>query len=350
MPNILLRIIRGSCCAGLMFLSLPAEARPTDSAASEQSAGLVDQSIRLRRQGNDADALTALRQAVELDPDSIRARVHLATCFQAVGDWLAADLQLSEALRHPDDPYVQRHREALESAHRVIGDRIGTLDIGGEPAGAEVLMNGQMVGLLPLPEPIRATVGEYTLQVRKHGHYPISRPVTIRSRTLTRESVQLTQVGADGTAMSDVSAEGSSFLGSTLTGVEVKPMSPLERDSGVPGWVTWSLVGLSGAAAVTSVTGLLIQDANASRWNDDSQCLNVAGMSRQELCPDERDTARSANSVALVSGAAALMFGAGALLIAIFGDEEPESGPKRTWILGCSPTDAGRQLPWLILS
>jgi hypothetical protein len=175
-----------------------------------------------------------------------------------------------------------------------------------------------------------------------HGHYPISRPVTIRSRTLTRESVQLTQVGADDAATSDgVTPERSSPLGSTLTGVEVKPMAPIEADSAVPGWVTWGLVGLSGAAAVTSVTGLLIQDANASRWNDDAQCLNVPGMSREELCPDERDTAKSANSVAVVGGAAALVFGAGALLIAVFGDTERESEPKRTWILGCSPTTLG---------
>ncbi len=342
MPNILLRIIVGFCCAGLVFFSLPAGARPPDSAAaSEASAGLVDQSIRLRRQGNDAEALSALEQAVELDPDSIRARVHLATCFQAVGDWLAADLQLSEALRHPDDPYVQRHREALEGAHRVIGDRIGILDIGGEPAGADVLMNGQKVGQLPMAEPIRATVGEYTLQVRMNGHYPISRPVTIRSRTLTRESVRLTPVGADATGMDGVSAEHTSSLGSRLTGVEVRPMTPIDADSGVPGWVTWGLVGLSGAAAATSVTGLLIQDANASRWNDDNQCLNVPGMSREELCQDERDAAKSANSVALVGGAAAVMFGAGALLIAIFADDELEAGPKRTWILGCSPTTQG---------
>jgi hypothetical protein len=337
MFHFLIRVMLGSCCAGALLTPLTAEARPAESANAAASAALVDQGIELRRQGKDAEALDVFKQAVLLHPDSVRALIHVATCYQAVGDWVAADAHLRRALEHTSDPYVERHKQALENAQRVIAERLGMLEVGGGPAGAVVLLNGQRMGQLPLSEPIRATVGDYLLEVKMPGHYPTSRPVSIKSRTLVREDVQLASAGA---RSSEAFAAGSaSSLGSTsgMPSEDGTPAGPEKTQ-----WLTWTLGGLGGAAAVTALTALIVRNSNAQHWNDDGRCLNVPGRTRQELCGDERDSAKTAENVALVGGTAAIFLGAGALLSSFIANrsEQPEAN-HLGFLGGCTLSPEG---------
>jgi hypothetical protein len=327
----------GSCCAGALLLPLTAEARPADSGNAAASAALVDQGIELRRQGKDAEALNVFKQAVLLQPDSVRALIHVATCYQAVGDWVSADTHLRRALEHTADPYIERHREALENAHRVIADRLGMLEVGGGPAGAIVLLNGQRMGQLPLSEPIRATVGDYLLEVKMPGHYPTSRPVSIKSRTLVREDVQLASAGA---RSSEAFAAGSASGGAASAGTSHS------EDGSAPGaaksqWLTWTLGGLGGAAAITAVTALIVRNESARHWNDDERCRNVPGRTRQDLCGDERDSAKTAENVALIGGTAAVFLGAGALLSSFITNRTERPEASLGFLGGCTLTPEG---------
>jgi hypothetical protein len=238
--------------------------------------------------------------------------------YQALGEWLLADDYLRLALSHETHPYVVRHEKSLDDAQRVISANIGRLEVEGEPAGAEVRLNGRLIGTLPLAAPARATVGSYSLEVRLEGHYTLQRPLVITGNSLSRESVRLEPRPAD---------EPQRALASTASG-EPTADRPAERP-----WLTWTLAGLSAAAGVTTVTALVYREVHANNWNDNSQCLSV-DQTREELCGAERDKVESADSVAIVAGVATGLFAAGALLnVFAFSTGSP---PGQASLQGCT--------------
>jgi hypothetical protein len=274
---------------------------------------LIARGIELRNEGRDADALKLFERAATIDPDSIRLQLHLATTHQALGNWLRADDYLTSALQRVDHPYVLRHRPALEEAKRVINDNIGRLEIDGEPAGAEVLLNGRQVGTLPLSQPVRATVGQYLLEVRLDGHYTARRPVTISGHGLVRESVKLEPLPPD----------ERTRLSYPQGPVRTAPSDGVDRPA-PRSWLTWTFVGLGSAAAATTVGALVFREVHAGRWNDNTRCLELE-RTREQVCGSEREKAETAGTIAAVSGIATGLFAAGALanLFVFSAREEP---------------------------
>jgi hypothetical protein len=209
----------------------------------------------------------------------------------------------------------------------VIDANIGRLEVEGEPAGAEVRLNGRLVGTLPLAAPIRSTVGSFVLEVRHEGHYPTQRPITIVGGGLVREAVHLEPFAAD-----------AAFQGSTgRAGAASDNVADVERGGAL--WLTWTLVGAATAAGATTAGALVFREVHAGRWNDNTRCLEVE-RTRAEVCGDERDKANTAETVALVSGALTGAFALGAILNAagVFGSEAPQ---EEIGLRGCDLGFAG---------
>jgi hypothetical protein len=311
----------------LLTSSLCAPALAQDSATRPENPEvekLVSEAIALRAQGKDLAGLEALKKAAEIDPRSVRVQVHLANVYQALGQWLAADEYLRLALAQPNHPYVVRHRQALDDARSVIDDNIGRLEVEGEPAGAEVRLNGRLIGTLPLAAPVPVTVGSYTLEVKLDGHYAARRPIVIAGHDFVRESVRLERLPTD--------ELGTRTFPLDVGGPVPQPDAALDRSPTRP-WLTWTFAGLGAAAGITTVGALLYRESHAQRWNDDARCLAV-GQTRAQLCGAERDKVESADGVALATGIASGLFAAGALLNAFVFTEAP--GTARVGLEGCA--------------
>lgn len=271
---------------------------------------LLARGIKSREAGHDTEALEVFRQASALDPANPRVLAHLGATYHALGRWVSAYTYLSQALAQKDDPYIQRHRSELEEALSTVGERIGFLEVYGAPDGAEALINGQLVATLPMAGPIPVIVGSYLLEVRFKGHYTLGRPITVSQRVLTREEVELAPHRAG-----PAPADGTP---ARQTGVDAGV------SSGGANWVPWVLGGLSAAATATSLIAWQRREYYADRWNDDEACLGV-GVTREERCGAERSHGETAETVLWVSGVAAGVFAAGAVLTAIWSsDDEPE--------------------------
>jgi hypothetical protein len=308
-------------------LAAGAQAQSASPAENPDADRFVTEGIALRAQGKDADALKAFQKAAELDPNSVRVQIHLATVYQALGDWLKADEYLSMALSRSNHPYVNRHRQVLEDAKKVIDANIGRLEVEGEPAGAVVRLNGRLVGTLPLASPVRATIGSYVLEVQSPGHYPVSRPIVITGGALVRELISLEPTAAPGRG-----AEATSTGGSNGT----------QPEADLPGhrtWLTWTLAGAAGVAGAISIGAIISRESHAAHWNDNSSCLE-AGRTRAEVCGDERDKAETAGTVAWVTGLAAGLFATGAVLNAL-GVFEPELASTQAGLQGCGVSLGG---------
>jgi hypothetical protein len=328
-----------SGAVGVELTGAPAAAQSaTARAESSEVETLIAEAIALRGQSKDLEALEDLKKASELDPRSVRVQVHLSNVYQALGQWLPADQYLRMALAQPDHPYVQRHRQELDDARAVIEDNIGSLDVEGEPAGAEVRLNGHLIGTLPLSAPVPVTVGSYTLEVKLDGHYPVRRPIAIAGHGFVRESVQLERLPTD--ELGTRSFPGSGGPVSANTGASSDSGSgsgeALDHSATRP-WLTWTLAGLGAAAGLTTVGAIVYREAHARHWNDDS-CLAV-GQTRAQLCGDERDKVETGDAVAITSGIAAGLFAAGAMINAFLFTEPARA--SHAGLQGCGLGPAG---------
>jgi len=313
-----------SCAALLAAPALRAEP-DTDARATglSRSEILIEQGMELRQSGQEEAALPLFEEAAALDPESIRARVHLAATHQALGHWLEADALLQEVLSESDDPYLERHRATLERAADFVGRHLGSLMLSGQPAGAEVRLDGRKLGALPLPDAVRVPVGSYQLEVLAEGYYPLRRPLVISSGGVLREAVTLAPLPADSGANAEGSGRGAEPAGS----------------GGSPVWLSWTLTGLSAGAAITTGVAFAVRNHHASEWNS-ADCLQP-GRLRGEVCGDELDAGRTAESVAYASGVATLLFTAGAVVSWTLGEPASSEASNGVALTRCSLTLGG---------
>jgi hypothetical protein len=299
------------------------------------SEDLLKQGIALRRSGNDEAALAVFLDLEKRNPDSVRLLLHIATAAQATGKWIMAYEYLQKAAAHKDESYYQRHRTAIDNVERTISQRVGQFRARGTPSGAEVRINGEVVGSLPLTGVRPMEVGSYVLEVYKPGFYPLRRPITISGGGgLTQETVDLKERGAA------LAAGGTGMEGNLST-----------ADTGVAPtgwwrsrWVTWTMVGVGVAAAATSGIAFGIRERDAAKWNDNSRCLDNSptGLtrSRDQVCGSLRREIDTAQTVGVVTGITAVGFGGAALVhwLATSRDRPAESAPPPPQAgAGCSP-------------
>jgi tetratricopeptide (TPR) repeat protein len=159
-------------------------------AADSIEERLIERGVEARKSGDDAEALRLFRQAYELHR-GVRAEAQLGLAEQALGRWVDAEAHLTDALASPRDPWIAKNQALLRQSVDRIRQRIGRLEIVGAPTGAEVLVEGHVVGTLPLARPLVVRAGDCRFEVRAPGYVPVTRSVQVGTRELTRESVDL---------------------------------------------------------------------------------------------------------------------------------------------------------------
>jgi len=306
----------GPVLAALLALSFSSPARAGNDANGDdpQLEGPIQQGIALRRAGNDEAALTLFINLEQTNPDSVRVLLHITAAAQATGRWMLAYTYLQKAFAHKDEPYFIRYRTAIKSIDDATTQHIGQFRAVGDPVGAEVRINGEIIGTLPMADPKPLEVGQYVLEVSKAGFYPLRRTVSVAAGTaLTQEAVALragvpspSSLGANPTSAR--SADGAAHAADHHAWWRAR-------------WVTWTLAGATVASATTASIALIYRNSRADHWNS-SSCLSGT-QTREDVCGDVRSEISSAQNVAIGTGIAALVFGGATLTQAILSTERP---------------------------
>ncbi len=139
---------------------------------------LIRQGVELRRDGLDERALPLFQRAYSLAPTP-RTAAQLGLVEMALGYRLEAEQHLRQALAAPRDLWVLKRRRELEDALVSVRAAIGYLTVTGEPAGAEVRVNGNLIGRLPLPDPVRLGEGPASVELRAPGYQAASRAISV---------------------------------------------------------------------------------------------------------------------------------------------------------------------------
>jgi tetratricopeptide (TPR) repeat protein len=167
--SLLLVVLVGTTTA----LPPPAIAAPPDEA--EQ---LIARGIELRKKGQHFDAEAYFQRAYRLGRTP-RASAQLGLVEHALSRWVEAERHLGEALAADRDPWIKKVRATLESSLATVRANVGQIEIRGEPAGAEILLNGALVGKLPLAAPVHASKGYADVEARAAGYATSKRTVTV---------------------------------------------------------------------------------------------------------------------------------------------------------------------------
>lgn len=310
----------------------------SSTASAQESAeveAILKRGIQLRRDGQDEAALAVFQEAEAQAPNSVRVLLHVATAAQAASKWLLADEYLKKADSHNNDPYYIRYRAEIDEVRSTTAQRVGHFRAVGEPGGAEVILNGQVVGTLPMENPKTLEAGTYVLEVNKPGFFRLRRPLSIPGGVLTRETVELNERTGTGPDPTDDNGAGA-------------PAEPPSfwASSGM----TWTLAGVAAAAGITSGVSFFLRERAADHWNDDSRCLSSSptdqNARREELCGDVRNDIDMAEQVGIVSGVVGIAFAGAALTHWIAtGASQPEADSsarhepksKSTGSVQCSP-------------
>jgi hypothetical protein len=162
-----------------------------DGAAAEV---LIQQGLRLRREGKPEQALDKFRKAHEMAP-SPRTYGQMGLVEASLKRWTDGETHLAVALANPDDPWVRTNRAFLDQALAICRKHVGDLVITG-PAGAEVLVDGSPAGTLPAVPAQRVAEGTVEVTANAPGYEPFKQTVEIRPNHRTVVDLAMTRVPA----------------------------------------------------------------------------------------------------------------------------------------------------------
>jgi hypothetical protein len=324
--------------------------------AGESAEHLIKKGLELRKRGDDLGALPLFDQAYRLSPTP-RAAAQRAFCAQALGRWTQVESDLTEALKSPDDPWVKKNRAAIDESLNEAKMKVAVIEVG-EPPGADVLVNGKVVGQLPLASPVRIEAGEIEVELRAEGRHSSVKSLRVEGGQYQRIAVR---ADADAAPSSPAAAAApaapasspnvsvyvtqptpaASAPGATVTARPAEPASGSGWRS-APKWVSWGLGVASlgvGAYGYSRYRNRLSDFDGGCAFDANGKAYPLTNSPQTEMsCETLHGDYRSARTLAIVGFA-----GAGALAITglVFYIAEPRSGDGRT-ALACSPDIVSR--------
>jgi hypothetical protein len=238
-----------------VWLMAASVGRLADAAEADD---LIAQGIKLRQGGRDQEALPLFRQALERQPTP-RAFAQVGTCEQALGLWVAAEAHIQEALSHPQDPWIKKNGATLQSALTFLQQRIGSVEVWGDPPGARISIDGEFAATLPMSRPARASVGQRAITIEAPGFATESRTVGVLADSLIREHVALRSLAmaASSPAARPVPTLTSAPPGSPTVSADSPGGSPGATPAEQPPiyrkWWFWTIVGAVAIGAGASI-------------------------------------------------------------------------------------------------
>jgi hypothetical protein len=160
------------------------------AAHADDYEATVKRGVSLRREGKDREALAEFQRALAIrETPQVLAQIGLAE--QALGVWPSAEAHLQSALKGKGDPWIGRNEPTLRKSLAAVAEHLGSVEIWGEPAGAEVLVNGKSAGTLGSSPSTRVIAGAVSVLVRADGYDDLTRQVQVAGGGVVRENVQL---------------------------------------------------------------------------------------------------------------------------------------------------------------
>jgi hypothetical protein len=318
-----------AAAALLLAVSPPAEAQTDPKASADEHFKKGVAAFKERRFG---DAAPEFEEAYRLSPAYV-VLFNIGQVNAALGRSIEAVDAYERFLKQGASAVPAERVREVEAEIAKQLDRIGTVALRTSPEGAEIRLDGKLLGRTPLPRPIRATVGTHTLDVILKGYAPQVQEVDVigkaeRTLNLTLEP-DPPPVSAE-TANAPPSTRALALAPTsppplppaappTVTVVEIprpEPAAAKTPASGASAPINWQrvigYVAVTGGLGAATVGGLLAYDG-WNKTNDARQRLsNATTGAEYDLATPDYDAAKRRTQLGWTVagiGAAALIAG-----------------------------------------
>lgn len=183
------------CLALVAALSWAGQAVADERSDPSEAARHFDRGYLLAQQGSLEAAIAEFKQAYALSPHP-SVLYNLGQAYAASGRAVEAVQTLRKYLEQADAKLDAERRAQAAAVVDYQGQRIGTLKLEVEPAGAEVTLDGELLGKAPLSAPVQLTAGPHGVTVAYAGYTPRSMRVEIVGKSNTNAQVRLEPSGA----------------------------------------------------------------------------------------------------------------------------------------------------------
>jgi hypothetical protein len=303
-----------------------AEAQSKDEEPTDRDS-LIDKGLQLRREHRDSEALEVFKRTVKAYP-SPRARAQVALAEQALGQWVAAERDLRDALRATDDPWIKSHKAALQGALEALAKHLGTLVLKANVTPTEVFLDDVFVGELPM-ETLRVPAGQVRIDLRSKGYERATRTVDVAAESTVTEEFNLVPdpppaaAPAPTVAPQPAAAKPAEEAPDRITqkaSVD-ESLSPAAKTRRA---FAWGTLGAAGAFLGGAIAAQIVSETNAARYNDDSECL-YGDLTRVQRCGVYRGQAESAQTLATFGYVATGVFGVASAVLFFAFPNKPKS-------------------------
>jgi hypothetical protein len=288
----------------------------------QEAAERYQRGLSIYAEGEYLLALVEFERAYQLSPD-YRVLYNIGQVRVQLARYSKAREALEAYLEKGGDAVSADRKREVAADLEMLKQRTARLNIVTTEDGADLLIDGIVVGTSPLAEPIVVDAGEHNIEVRKAGFYG--------------KSTQLTLAGRD-----DVSIDLELVAIPEKEAPRVVVERHTEREVAKPSsdrtlmWIGWATTGtLAVGAGVAGYFGITKANDLESRRTD-------FGVTRDEL-NDMRDSSRTLFMIADVAGAAAVVVGGVSLYLTLSGTsdstpEKPKTAAVRAYV---KPGSAG---------
>jgi tetratricopeptide (TPR) repeat protein len=281
-------------------------ASPTPEALKE-AADHYQRGLSLYGEGEFVLALVEFERAYQLTPN-YRVLYNIGQVRIQLGRYAKGREALEEYLKQGGASINAARTEAVKKDLDMLAERTAMLSVLVNEPGADVAVDGRVVGVSPLTGPLVIDAGEHTLDVRKAGFYDKSSQVTLAGRDQIEVKLELLKIPE---------AQASRVI------VERTDKAPPTKAMRTAAYVGWTATGtLAVTAGVLGYFGITKANQLESMRTD-------YGVSRAQL-----DGAKSNASTLLlaadITGGLAAVAGGVSLYLTIASREHPPqpSSPK----------------------
>ncbi len=337
------------CAAVASVVVDPASASPGDEAEA-----LIRKGVEQRRRGNHIEALELFERASAITP-SARALAQRGLAESSLRRWVEAERHLGEALDRHDSPWIEarENRSVLEQVLANVRTHVGGVRLQGTE-GAEVKVNEQSVGRLPVSKAVRVPEGIARVTAVAPGRKSVEREITVRGgdEVVVRLDLEAQTVAAPTPVPTPPAPTVEPIASEARASAVPTPLEPAPGSSTQPPTLTaepssndgsslrrqfgWGTAVVAFAALAGGIVETILWQVRTSDFNDRRRAVlkTPTGCAEPAGCSTIYESAERARLYAMIGyGAAAILGGTSALLFL----SAPAAADTRTARLSCAP-------------
>jgi hypothetical protein len=165
--------------------------QPARAETSPQVDALFKRGVEFYKEADFRAAVVEFKRAYEVSNKDYRVLYNIAQCEYQLTNYVGALNAFEKYLADGGEKIKEDKRSEVNAEIGKLKARIGTVTVKVEPAGAQVVVDGDVMGKAPLSEPVKLNPGSHKVEVTASGYERALESVEIGSGDVRSLDVKL---------------------------------------------------------------------------------------------------------------------------------------------------------------